>query len=306
MFVPTTLKDFQSLLENDIVTRETPLLGELSSDNYYLPFSYWQNLKSKEHNAYIWAEDIFDEIGGVVDWNFPYQQVFYANVILEGLKNITVTSDNISEYNKVKGSALFLRGYAFYNLAQVFTPVYDSQDANAPHSGLPLRLSPNIDEKVGRSTNQQTYDQIIEDLTNAAGLLEDAVPMDNLNRSSRPAALALLARVHLSMRMYDDAGKYADSCLKMHGTLMDYNNTNMVNPNGVKPFERKNLETLYQSILNSSTNVLLGVAVRECIVDSTLYRSYRINDLRRTIFLQLQPSQMQSIVITAPSICSVD
>lgn len=281
LFVPGTLQDFQTLLDNDIVMSETPVLGELSSDNFYLNYSFWNTLNTREHNAYIWASDIFQGVGNVGDWNLPYQQVFYANVVLDGLKDVAVTDNNTLSWNAIKGSALFIRAYAFYNVAQVFAPVYDVSTADNANSGIPLRLTPNIDEPSHRSTVNQTYTQILSDLLEAKDLLPDTVPMLNRNRPSKPAALALLARVYLSMRLYDKAGGYADSCLSLYNKLIDYNT---VSPSISRPFPNTNIEAIYQSKLLSSTNVLKGVVVKDCLVDSTLYQSYDTNDLRRGVF----------------------
>ena len=282
LFVPSTLDDFQKLLDNDNIMSETPVLGELSADNYYLTDSYWQSqiLSVKEHNAYIWAADIYNGEGNVEDWNLPYKQVLYANVILDGLKKITITDNNAQQYNTVKGSALFIRAYAFFNLAQVFAPAYDDATANSD-LGIPLRLNPNIDEKTERSTVDKTYNQITSDLREARALLLPIIQENNLNRPSRQAAFAQLARTYLSMRWYDRAGLYADSCLQLHNTLYDYT---QVNTGSFLPFKNNNPEVMYQSILLSSTNILQGILFPECIVDSTLYKSYADNDLRRLIF----------------------
>src|SRR5688572_12123528 len=56
---PSTLHDFRALLNNERVMSETPVLGELSSDNYYMSGNFWQNLNTKEKNAYVWAKDIY-------------------------------------------------------------------------------------------------------------------------------------------------------------------------------------------------------------------------------------------------------
>src|ERR1700744_374713 len=74
LFVPSTLTDFQEMLDNDLVMNLTPILGEVSSDNYYLAYSYWSTLDVMELNAYIWAQDLYDGAGGVADWNVPYSQ----------------------------------------------------------------------------------------------------------------------------------------------------------------------------------------------------------------------------------------
>ena len=280
LFIPGTLQDLQALLDNDGIMSETPVLGELSSDNFYVTYLFWQTLSPKERNAYIWAPDIYAGIGAVGDWNFPYQQVFYANVVLDGINKVAITSSNAQTWNSIKGSALFIRAYAFYNLAQIFAPVYDKNTAD-DDLGIPLRLNPNVDEASHRSTVNETYTQILSDLLQAKDLLQDSVPVANLNRPSKPAALALLARVYLSMRVYDKAGAYADSCLLLHGNLIDYNSLSTASR---LPFDRSNPETLYQSKLLSSTDVLKGIVYQGCLVDSNLYQLYNTNDLRSSIF----------------------
>ncbi|MBN9380641.1 MAG: RagB/SusD family nutrient uptake outer membrane protein [Chitinophagaceae bacterium] len=288
LVVPTTLTDFQTLLDNQIVMQETPELGELSSDNYYLSYNTWQSLTAKPHNAYIWAKDIYGGQGQVPDYNLPYQQVFYANVVLDGLKDIKVDETNRQQWNMIKGSALFIRAYAFYNLSQLFAPAYDASTAGKD-MGIALRLSSDVNQPSKRASVQETYDQILSDLRQADSLLPEAVPTQNLNRPSQPAALAMLARVCLSMRNYDQAGTYANSSLQLYHTLKDFYTTLTDFP----PIPQINTETLYQSVLYSSSQVMLGGNFRAiCMVDSSLYASYAPGDLRKVIFYKMvgQPS----------------
>src|ERR1700744_4618803 len=95
LFVPSTLTDFQETLDNDQVMNLTPILGEVSADNYYLAYNYWTSLDAKELNAYIWAPDLYNGMGNVADWNVPYSQVFYSNVVLDGLPGVTVDTSSI-------------------------------------------------------------------------------------------------------------------------------------------------------------------------------------------------------------------
>ena len=79
--IPTTLEDFQQLLDDEAALNVTPALGESSADNFYIMPAYWQVLTKKEKTAYIWAADIYEGEGKVTDWNSPYEQVLYANVV---------------------------------------------------------------------------------------------------------------------------------------------------------------------------------------------------------------------------------
>jgi len=281
--VPTTPSDFQALLDNNLVMSGTPVLGELSADNFYLTDLFWQGLDIVEHNAYTWKQDIYQGQGQIGDWDAPYQQVFYANVVLTGLKSVPIDTGNVLQWHTLQGSALFMRAYAFYNIAQLFAPVYDSLDPGAGW-GIPLREDPNINTPTIRSSVQATYDTILSDLHHALTLLPAALPLSNRNRASRPAAMALLARVYLSMRAYSLAGLYADSCLQLYNTLIDYNS---LNTGSNFPFDKLNLETLYQSNFLDYTGVLKGLIYPGCVIDSMLYQSYDTNDLRRVIFYKV-------------------
>lgn len=288
IFIPTTLEDFQALLDNDSYMGESPIIGELSADNYYLLHPYWQTLPAKERNSYIWAADIYEGVGKVEDWNTPYKQVFYANVVLEGLNKLPMTSNNEKEWKAIKGAALFIRGYAFYNIAQLFAPVYNSVTAGSD-KGIPLRLTPDLEGISVRSTVLQTYNQLLSDLKEASQLLPGPIAFNNRNRPSRPAAMAMLARVYLSMSAYQQAGVYADSCLQLYNTLINYN---ILNPSTSIPFVPLNAETIYQNRLLSGIPVLSGLFVPSCIVDSLLYRSYAVNDLRRDLFYFLNADKL--------------
>ena len=286
--IPTTLTDFQALLDNNLVMGITPNLGELSADNYYLRDSFWLTLDARQHNAYIWLPGdgtvFYNGQTQQDDWDIPYKQVFYSNVVLDGLPKIKVDSTNEQTWKALKGAALFMRAYAFYNVAQVFAPVYDSSTA-ATDLGIPLRLSPDVNAVSTRASVKETYQQILNDLDSALNLLPSAIPFANRNRPSKPAVFALLARIYLSMRAYSLAKINADNCLQLYSTLTDYNSL----PTGTNlPFTSAEPEVIYQSsFLTSSTQILVGVFFTKCVVDSVLYNSYAPNDLRGRIFYRI-------------------
>jgi starch-binding outer membrane protein, SusD/RagB family len=284
LVVPTTLSDFQALLDNTLVMGLTPVLGDVSADNYFVNDTLWRTLDTKAAQAYIWAKDIYEGQVQVPDWDVPYQQVFYANVVLDGLAAMKGDSVNSVQYNTIKGEALFTRSYAFFNIAELFAPPYDSSSASVANTGIPLRETSDINARVGRSTVQATYDTLLSDLQTAVRLLPVAVPFANLNRPSRPAAQALLARIYLSLRNYALAGAYADSALQAWSTLINFNQLDD-STTGI-PFPQQNIEILYQSIvvLYTLPEPLVGLYYPDSRIDSGLLRSYDWNDLRRYVF----------------------
>ncbi|WP_205513820.1 RagB/SusD family nutrient uptake outer membrane protein [Longitalea arenae] len=271
--VPTSIEDFQALLDNvTIMNDNRPSLGEISADNYYLTDTLWESWSSINRNAYVWAGDIYSGlISDQYNWNNSYAQVFYANIALEGIDKVGQQDYNTSAWNNVKGSALFYRGEAFFNLSQLFAKPYSLTFPDNP--GIPLRLNADPNEVSVRSSLQQTYDQILSDLQSSVDHLPD-VPLYK-TRPSKPAAYALLSRVYLVKQDFGNALKYADLCLKLYDSLLDYNT---LNANAQFPIPQVNREVIFMTSIE--TSVLLP---NTHIVDSTLYQSYDLNDLRKKI-----------------------
>lgn len=290
MVVPKTLSDYQAILDNDLYMNGTaaqgviPQMLETGGDNYFVPDNrYNVNLSTLYQHYYVWAKDLYDN-EPVYDWNIPYRCVFYSNVVLSGLANISVNKSNLELYDNITGSALFFRALCFYELTQVFAPPYKKNTA-AEDWGIPLPLSADINGQIQRATLKETYDRIIADLNKAATLLPKT-PLYK-TRPSKPATYALLARVYQTMGDYDQALNYADSSLQLQSALLDYNS---LDPNVPYPIPLFNKEVIFHCDLNGSGYPLppiypAGIAK----IDTTLYDSYLPEDLRKKLFFRKDP-----------------
>mgnify|MGYP001082333962 FL=1 len=279
LITPRTLQDCEKLLSNYDQINASGILGEVSTDDYYLQtFASWQNQEISLRNAYIWNQDIF---GGSIlpnDWSNLYQIILYCNIVLESLGKID-ENENPDSWNKTKGAALFIRAFANFNLAQIFCPPYDEFSAKQD-MGLPIRLSADINEIKQRSNLQDTYDHIIADLLLAKEIINPGVDYNAPNRPNKPAVFALLAKTYLNMRNYDKALVYSDSCLNLYNNLMDYNVD-------FKSSDRKNAEILYQSTLGFGEGILSAFFSPLTIVSSELYNLFDDNDLRKERFYRM-------------------
>ncbi|NML22089.1 RagB/SusD family nutrient uptake outer membrane protein [Pseudoflavitalea sp. G-6-1-2] len=280
VFLPKSKVELQSLMDKSFFLNVMPELGTLSADEYYFEPGYWETLDSKERNSYIWAKDIFQGQPNIGDWNMPYKQVLQCNVVLDALEKNTIEDATEVELNYLKGAAFFVRGLAFYNVAVLFSDIFDDPSASAK-PGIPIRLRPEVDEQSHRSNLGDTYKQIFSDLQQASLLLPDTIPVKARNRPSKPAIFAVLARIHLSNRSYEIAHQYADSCLKYYNKLIDYNK---VDKNAFYPFKAQNDESIYFATMPVESKVLNGILQPLTVVDSNLYNSYDVNDLRKNIF----------------------
>jgi hypothetical protein len=279
LLVPTTAADLRALLDNNFVFNNTPGLTMIADgDMYTTDIGYKAWSQDMERNSYTWSKEIYAGLT-CFDWDTPYQQVFYANVVLEGLDKLGGDTSSVAERNVLRGTALFHRAFAFYNLSQQFAAPYNAATA-ASLPGIPLRLHSDVTLKVGRGTLEQTYERVLADLVAARQLLPATVAFKS--RPSVTALQALLARVYLSMGDYGHAGKYADSALTAYSSLIDYNT---LSKTSTRPFPRAlpngNDEVIFYS-------AMLGYSFRDSSkptwIDSALYRSYAANDLRKVIF----------------------
>lgn len=281
LLVPTSLRDMRFLLNNNFPYGVNYTgAAELAADDYTIADNYYNGLIAQERLGYIWNDQTFAGITFVAEWDYAYQTVLQANVILDGLKKITTDNTSQAEYNDVKGGALFMRARAFFTLAQLFAPAYDAQTAtNDP--GIPLRLNSDINEKSVRASVQQTYEQITGDLKTAAGLLKAVAAYKT--DASRPAAYALLSRCYLSMRVYDEAFNYADLSLKDYSKLIDYN---ALKATATYPVTAYSDEVIFDAPINSYASFRKPNGA----IDATLYASYDSNDLRKSLFFVLNPN----------------
>ncbi|WP_175403967.1 RagB/SusD family nutrient uptake outer membrane protein [Mucilaginibacter sp. PPCGB 2223] len=275
------VSDLQGFLDqhtwtNDVSAEE----GEISADSYYVTDAVYATFNLQEARAlYLWQTPT-----RAYEWDFEYSCVYSANIVLDNLPNLERNNTNASAWDNCKGSALLFRGKAFLDIALIWAKSYDSQNSNTD-LGIPLRLTSDFNVLSKRASVQQTYDQILTDLKSSIPLLP-RIPI-NVFRPSKGAAYGLLARTYLMMRKYDLAKLYADSCLQINSNLLDYNS---IKTSGTFPFSAVTYtnpeHVLY---LDSYPNYHVAFYTT-ATVDPTLYASYDVNDLRKSIFFIANPA----------------
>lgn len=278
LVVPQSLDDFQALLDNSRnLMNVSPFYNIISDGDFLFDDNAIGSQPLQIQNLYKWESQIYDETTIVDDWRRPYSQIFYCNVVLDGLGDIVVDAQNERQYNNIRGSALFYRALALYNLSQNFSPAYVPGRENEL-LGVPIRLEADVNISSFRGTLEETFNRIIADLQEAEVLLP--ITMEPITRPSRASVYALLARVYLTMQDYALARESASACLNISAGLLDYNtiDTTANTPFAI-PFQQENREIVYYSIIN---NTLINAQYVR--VDSALRASYDHDDLRSTLF----------------------
>lgn len=275
LITPSSIADLQSMLDYYMkMNQQYPSPVEILSDDYYVTTTDWNSVNDAvQRNLYLWQAD------GNTDnyWNQAYNAISIANSVLDELPELPYDPEkDRTARDNVKGSALFFRAYYFYGLAQLFAKPFNANTASFD-PGIVLKLNPDINEKSIRSSIEATYRRILNDLKESATLLP-ATPFLK-SRPSIPAAYGALARTYLVMQQYDSALRYADLCLSLYDSLIDYNT---LNPAANVPVSRFNKEVIFD--MRSTIAVMLGNTRAK--VDSNLYKSFDANDLRKKVFFK--------------------
>ena len=278
LLVPTTLDDAQAMLDNILLMNMRPAIADIAAGQFVLIEGGLDKVDTApERGAYLLDGDPYQG-NAVLDWDRPYEQVLYANIVLDALEAMPVAVKSNARWGKVRGAALFFRARAFYELSQLFCKTYQSATA-AKEPGIPMPLSSDVNLRPGRGTLAQSYDRIKVDMLEALSLLEMRTSLKN--RPSGRAALAMLAKVSLSMGDYRAAGEYADRALGVDGSLIDFNGLKAGTSRSFPEVLPNNVtEVIFYT--NKTGYGFFGNAVRR--VDPVLLASYHANDLRKAIY----------------------
>ena len=167
------------------------------------------------------SNNLLNTNGNVVNfWSNCYQLIKNANNAVSGLEASNTLTPAVKD--QLLGEAKFFRAYAYFYLANLYGDV-------------PLQLRDDLhafeDATLSRAPVQQVYDQIIADLKDAESKMAttyDATASPR-GRANKAAASALLARVYLYQKDYQNAESYATKVLQSSDYGMPTPDKNFVN-----------------------------------------------------------------------------
>jgi len=131
---------------------------------------------------------LVDGGGNYAWWESRYTLIRDLNYLIDQVPELTSVSDE--KKNVLLGEAHFLRGWAFFDLAKKY-------------GGVPLitstqEYSEDPDElKVARSTEERTWDFVMEEFRQAADMLPESREVSQARRATKWTALGLQSRAAL-------------------------------------------------------------------------------------------------------------
>jgi starch-binding outer membrane protein, SusD/RagB family len=276
--VPSSVADLQALLDdgNYMNSQNGISFDESSTDDFFITNDVYNQLDKPNRDTYIWNNKNYSNTNN--DWFNLYNIINVANVVLDNISRIPGNEGNLAAWGNAKGSALFFRANALLHGAFIFCKAYNESTASQDY-GMALRLTSDFNQHSSRSPLLETYNKILEDLEVAAQLLPDLSV--HVVRPSKASAYALLARTFLSMRRYDSCLKYANLALQIKSDLVDFNT---LSPTTSYPFRRYSIEDMFDDVSVQMNYYASSKYYGR--IDTTLYKSYDSNDLRKVIYFK--------------------
>ena len=150
----------------------------------------------------------------IMPYEMYYRLIGNANVAIANIDNAVGTQ---AEKNQIKGEALAIRAFSYFNLVQYYGKRYDA--AKKPNStpGVSLVLEP-TKEGIARASVEECYAQINKDLDEAGKLLTTArAAKSHFNKN---VVRGLQARVALVQQNWSAAAAFAAEARTGGGSLM--------------------------------------------------------------------------------------
>ncbi|WEK38416.1 MAG: RagB/SusD family nutrient uptake outer membrane protein [Candidatus Pseudobacter hemicellulosilyticus] len=171
-----------------------------------------------QRSMYTWAKPFYTDQQTDYDYNMLYSTLFVYNVVIEGVMDSKGGTE--VQRSAILGEALIRRAFNYFMLTNLHGKQYDAATA-ATDPAVPLLLEPELMGDLTRTPVKTVYEQILQDTRRAIPLLP--LTQEINDRPTKAAGYALLSKVYLFMRDFDNAAAFADSSLALKNTLYDYN-----------------------------------------------------------------------------------
>jgi hypothetical protein len=168
------------------------LIMELPSDNMWLDYSITAGSNQVNTLTVTPQNDVVNNY-----WKANYRGIFRANTVLTNIDRPTDYGDG--EKEQYIGEAEFLRAKFYFDLVRIFGGVPE----------ITKIVTAEESRNIARAPEKDIYDLIVKDLSDAVTKLPDP-SKTAWGRASKGAAVALLAKVYVYRKDWQNAGKYLD------------------------------------------------------------------------------------------------
>ena len=174
--------------------------------------SYATGTMARDANNYVFTPKVMSPSGNLLGtWSDTYTRIRRVN---EFLVSLSKYSELTPEQNlQMEGQARFFRAFLYFQLAK-------------RHGGVILYTDMNLEKNKARSSAEETWNLIEQDLDFAASVLPKAWPSEETGRITKGAAFAMQTRAMLYAQRWQKVIDAADSldALNLYSLVSDYKN----------------------------------------------------------------------------------
>ncbi len=227
-----------------------------------------------------------------------YRIIGNANIAIANIDNAAGTAP---ERAQIKGEALALRAFSYFNLVQLYGKRYDAAAKPNSQLGVPLVLTPTT-EGLPRATVEDIYTQINKDLVDASALLTATRPGGFKSHINIDVVKGFQARVALTQQNWADAAKFAADARKNYAlmSVAQYQEgfSDIANPEWMWGFDHIEDQSeffgAYHSYISSNFNSS-NIRLTPKLINSTLYEQIPATDVRSKMWVKA-PTAANSVV----------
>ena len=255
-------------------------LAGLSADELNLFGADSKSLQFKENNLTPDNSLVFTTM-----WQQAYSLIYQANACIEGLESSTGVSKETKR--QLLGECKTIRAFLHFYLVNLFgdIPLVTTSDWRITSTML-------------RTAYSEVYDQILDDLMEAKDLLLDSYPSPDRVRINKYVAYALLAKVNLYLKRWQDAESYATMVINNNTTynLESLNNVFLnASSEAIWQILPLNVRPTYNATLEGLTFIPRSNSVSPTFYATPeLLNAFEIGDQRKISWLKLRTYQSQT------------
>lgn len=241
--IPQTQEDFRAMLTRAYALYPAhKALANLKSDEVKAANSS-ESLKA----IFTWGETSETPGSTAMPYESLYQIIFHTNYILENAQKYASPSP---ELNQILGEAHALRAYIYFELVNLYAPIYN--DANKQAPAVPLVLKVGLEGEFPRASLEAIHNQILADINSAKQLLNQAkFDVGHNYRFTTTSLAAFKARFHQYRGEWQEALVETEKVLAVNSELEDFNSFKILPSNFNSKESIMNLDLPVNSTANS-------------------------------------------------------
>lgn len=214
--IPTSVENYEELLYGEAYLRADNSIAsylDIMTDDvkcYAKTSGFNDNAREDGFGYFTWQADPELAMSGARNedgtWEWLYHSILMCNMTINDAGEL---SGGKADRESLMAEAYFLRAFDYFMLVNLYGEPYNKESASQD-MGVPINTVIGMEDVCfKRSTVEEVYKQIMDDLKKSIELFESSKKVMDIFKANIDAAYLLASRTSLYMKEYKDAIDYA-------------------------------------------------------------------------------------------------